>query len=314
MISRRLLRIKVLQILYAFNRKDDESINNSEKELFFSINKSYDLYHYILLLIIDLFRHTELRLEIAKSKNFPTPEDLNPNTRFIKNKVYAQLQVNEGLNSYLLNQKLSWVNDEDLLRNLYNDLRESLAFKRYMASSSISYQEDVALVQAIITDVFAASEDLFLNLEDKSIYWNDDVEFMLGMAHKTIGKFKENNPGGSQLMPLYKQDEDQDFVKQLYRKVVISKTENEALIHKFASNWELDRIAFMDILIISMAITEVTIFPGIPIKVTLNEYIEIAKEYSTEKSSIFINGVLDKIFAYLKQEGKFKKAGRGLME
>lgn len=314
MISRRLLRIKVLQILYAFNQKDDESINNSEKELFFSINKSYDLYHYFLLLIIDLFRYSDLRIEIAKSKNFPTPEDLNPNTRFIDNKVYAQLQANEDLNSYLLTQKLSWVNDEDLIRNLYNALRESLAYKRYMASSTPSYSEDVAMVQSIITDIFADSEELFLNLEEKSIYWNDDAEFMLGMAHKTIGKFKENNPSGTRLMPLYKQDEDQDFVKQLYRKAVISKKENEALIHQFASNWELDRIAFMDILIISLAITEVTIFPGIPVKVTLNEYIEIAKEYSTEKSSIFINGVLDKVFAKLKEDGKFKKAGRGLME
>jgi transcription antitermination protein NusB len=314
MISRRLLRIKVLHILYAFNQKDDETLTNSEKELFFSINKAYDLYHYFFLLITEIFRHAELKIDLGKSKNIPSFDDLNPNTRFIENKVYAQLLENAELNSYLHNQKLSWVNDEDLIRSLFIAFRESPTYRKYMALPSVTYKDDLELVQAMISELFADSDELQVVLEEKSIYWNDDAGFMLGMAFKTLSKFKESYPGGARLLPLYKNEEDQEFVRQLYRKVALNKKENEALIHQFANNWELDRIAFMDILIISMAITEVTVFPGIPVKVTLNEYIEIAKDYSTEKSSVFINGVLDKIFAHLKLEGKFRKAGRGLME
>lgn len=314
MISRRLLRIKVLHILYAFNQKEDDTLANSEKELIFSVNKSYDLYHYFFLLITDIFRYAEQRMDIARNKNFPTYEDLHPNTRFIDNKVYHQLLENDKLNSYLLNQKLSWVNDEDLIRNLFNDLKDSPAYQKYMSLPTASYKDDMALIIFMISELFAHSENLLTNLEEKSIYWNDDAEFMLGMLIKTLQGFKESAKGGGPLLPLFKNDEDLDFVKQLYRKVLLSKTENEALIHQFASNWELERIAFMDILIINMAIAEVLNFPGIPVKVTLNEYIEIAKEYSTDKSSVFINGVLDKIVNHLKDSKKVKKAGRGLME
>lgn len=300
--------------MYAFNQKEDDTLANSEKELIFSVNKSYDLYHYFFLLITDIFHFAEQRMDIGRNKNLPSYEELHPNNRLVDNKVYHQLLENEKLKSYLLNQKLSWVNDDDLIRNLYSELIESPTYQRYMSLPASSYKEDMALIIFMISELFAHSENLLSNLEEKSIYWNDDTEFMLGMLVKTLHGFKETTKGGGPLLPLFKNDEDLDFVKQLYRKVLLGKTENEALIHQFASNWELERIAFMDILIINMAITEVINFPGIPVKVTLNEYIEIAKEYSTDKSSVFINGVLDKIVTHLKDTRIVKKAGRGLME
>lgn len=314
MISRRLLRRKVLHILYAFGQKEDDTLASSEKELMFSIHKSYDLYHYFFLLIIDVFRYAELKIDFGRNKNITTYDDLHPNTRFIENKVYQQLVANEPLKSYLHNQKLSWVNDADLIKHLFLAFKESLVYERYMAKSSTTYLEDVELVVALVSDVFAVSEDLLGNLEEKSIYWNDDAEFMLGMVIRTIQSFREKDPGGGKLLPLFRNDEDLDFVKQLNRKVILGKKEFDELVHTFASNWEIERIAYMDVLIIDMAIAEVINFPGIPVKVTLNEYIELAKEYSTDKSSIFINGVLDKIVAHLRDENKFRKVGRGLME
>jgi N utilization substance protein B len=313
MVSRRLLRIKTLQICYAYLKSSEQSINQAEKELFFSIQKSYDLYHYLILLILDVINFAESRIELAKQKQIPAQEDLNPNTRFIDNKLIKLLNDNYELKKYLNDQKLSWVNYPELIKNLYNEIRESELYKNYMSSESKGYNEDKKFISNVFSKIIINFESLYQNLEEQSIFWNDDIEFVIGMIIKSLRSFKASSDENVKLMPLFKNEEDKDFVKRLFRKTVLKHKENEELISKFIKNWDVERIAFMDIIVMSLAITEMTEFSEIPVKVSLNEYIEIAKFYSTQKSNIFINGILDKIVEHLKKEGRIKKVGRGLI-
>ncbi|WP_339736722.1 transcription antitermination factor NusB [uncultured Sunxiuqinia sp.] len=313
MISRRIIRIKVLQVLYAFYSTPDKSINNTEKELFFSIQKTYDLYHYLLDLVIEISKHAESVIELRKKKHFPTAEDLNPNNRFIRNQLIAQLQTNESLNKYLAQSKLSWVNESDLIRKLYAELIASDFYKSYMEAADDSYQADRKFVEQLIAEIILQSEDVDSILEEQSIYWNDDLDFVVSMILKTLKKFKEYTREDQALLPMFKDEEDRQFSKDLYRKVVLNHDELKGVITKHTVNWDVDRIAFIDELILEMAIAEFLYFPSIPTKVTLNEYIELSKYYSTKKSRNFINGILDKALKALKAEEKVRKAGRGLI-
>jgi N utilization substance protein B len=313
MISRRILRIKIIQLLYAYYKSSGSSIDKAEKELFFSVQKTYDLYHYLLLLIIDIADYALSRIDIAKNKKIPTFEDLHPNTKFIDNKLILQLRNNKNLNEYLKNNKLSWVNYPELIRNLYNIIRESEHYKEYMSNKNRSYEEDKRLISDIYLKDIATYEPLYQNLEEQSIYWNDEVEFVISIILRTIKNFKEANGENGILPPLFKNEEDTNFVKRLFRKAILNKDEYRKLIEQYAKNWEIERIAFIDILILQTAIAEVIEFTSIPTKVTFNEYLEIAKFYSTDKSSIFINGLLDKIVSHLKDNNMIKKSGRGLV-
>jgi N utilization substance protein B len=313
MVSRRILRIKIIQLLYAYYKSSAGSINKAEKELFFSIQKTYDLYHYLLLLIIDVADFALTRIEIAREKKMPTWEDLHPNTKFVDNKIIAQLRINRQLNEYLKNKKLSWINYPELVRNLFNNIRESEYYKEYMTSSDRSYEEDKKLLTDIFVKDVAVFEHLYQNLEEQSIYWNDEVEFVISIIIKTIRKFRESDGDSAKILPLFKNEEDIEFVKRLFRKAILKSEEYRKLIEEFAKNWEIERIAFIDILIMQTAIAEAIEFPSIPTKVTFNEYLEIAKYYSTSKSSVFINGLLDKIITHLKEKNIVKKSGRGLI-
>lgn len=313
MISRRIIRIKVLQVLYAFYSSPEKSINNTERELFFSIQKTYDLYHYLLDLVIEISKYAESVIELRKKKHFPTEEDINPNTRFIRNQLIAQLQTNENLNKYLAQSKLSWVNEPELIRKLYTDLVASDFYKSYMEAGENSYQADRKFVEQLISEVILQSEDLSAILEEQSIYWNDDVDFVVSMILKTLKKFKEYTGENQSLLPMFKDEEDRQFSKDLYRKVVLNHDELKGVVTKYTVNWDVERIAFIDELILEMAIAEFLYFPSIPTKVTLNEYIELSKYYSTKKSRNFINGILDKALKALKVENKITKAGRGLV-
>jgi len=313
MISRRIIRIKVLQVLYAFYSSPDKSINNTERELFFSIQKTYDLYHYLLDLVIEISKHAESVIELRKKKHFPTEEDLNPNTRFIRNQLVAQLQTNENLNKYLAQSKLSWVNEPELIRKLYTELIASEFYKNYMEAGEDSYQADRKFIEQLIAEVILQSEDLSAILEEQSIYWNDDVDFVVSMILKTLKKFKEYTGESQSLLPMFKDEEDRQFSKDLYRKVALNHDELKGIVTKYTVNWDVERIAFIDELILEMAIAEFLYFPSIPTKVTLNEYIELSKYYSTKKSRNFINGILDKALKALKTENKILKAGRGLI-
>lgn len=313
MISRRQLRIKALQSLYAFYTTGGEDMNRTEKELHFNIEKAYDLYHYLLLLLIDVILYAESRIEIARNKRIPTQEDLHPNTRFIDNRLAEQLRNNVQLLRYVDQHKLNWANHPELIKEIYNRLSESEEYADYMKEEDSGYAEDKRLVTFLYTHIIFSSERLDSILEEQSIYWNDDLEFITSMIVKTLRKFKEEDGPKKPLMDLYKNKEDRDYVVKLFRQTILHRDEYVEYIKKNTRNWDLERIAFMDILIMQTAIAELVAFPSIPIKVSLNEYLEISKFYSTSKSNVFINGVLDKVVMQLKEEKKIVKTGRGLI-
>lgn len=313
MISRRQLRIKVLQSLYAYYKTGGEDMRRSEKELHFNIEKAYELYHYLLLLMIDVVLYAESRIDLARNKRIPTEEDLNPNTRFIENMLIEQLRNNAHLLKFVDQHKLNWVNHPELIKEVYNRLIESEDYKAYMSAEEHAYADDKRLVTFIFTHIVYSSELLHSILEEQSIFWNDDLEFITSMIVKTIKKFKEEDGADKALMELYKNQEDKDYVVKLYRQTILHRDEYVEYVKVNTRNWDLDRIAFMDILIMQIAITELVAFPSIPTKVSLNEYLEISKFYSTSKSNVFINGVLDKVVMQLKEGKKIVKTGRGLI-
>jgi N utilization substance protein B len=313
MISRRQLRIKALQSLYAYYKTGREDMGRSEKELHFNIEKAFELYHYLLLLILDVSLYAETRIELALNKRIPTQEDLHPNMRFTNNKLIEQLRNNESLLRFVDQHKLNWSNYPELIKETYIRIIESEEYAAYMSSESSGYAEDKKLVTFAYTHIIFTSELLDSIMEEQSIYWNDDLEFITGMIVKTFKKFKEEDGPDKKLMELYKNREDRDYAVRLYRQTIIHRDEYVEYIKENTRNWDLERIAFMDILIMQMALAELIGFPSIPTKVTLNEYLEIAKYYSTSKSNVFINGVLDKVVSQLKEKKKILKSGRGLI-
>lgn len=313
MISRRIIRVKVMQTLYAFRNSSGQTLNLAEKELNFSIGKTYDLYHWLLLLINEVHTFADNRIEQNKLKQLPTQEDLNPNTKFIENQIILKLKENEALAKYTENNKLGWVLFPKFIKKLYTSLTESEYYQEYMNDENSSLKQDRKLVEFFYTDIVAPNEELFSILEEQSIYWNDDVEFVLGMIIKTLGKFKLSTLPSKSLLPLYKDDEDREFTKKLFRKSILEYDKHKEIIEKHLKNWDLDRVAFIDILLIELAICEFLYFPSIPTKVTLNEYIDLAKFYSSKKSRTFINGILDKILKSLEKEEQVIKTGRGLI-
>jgi transcription antitermination protein NusB len=313
MISRRTIRIKVLQILYAYYSSPEPSLNSSDKELRFALTKTYDLYHYVLALLIELADFARRRIDTNKAKMVPLYEDLNPNSRFADTTLINQLRENRSLQTYLRQSGPSWVNHPELIRDLFQFLSESSFYKEYMNAPEVSYADERRFVEKILQNVILISEDLYILLEEESIYWNDDLDLVVAMVLKTLKGFSEKSDEFQLLLPMYKDIEDEQFSKELFRKAVINHDELRKCIDSYASNWDLERIAFMDILIMQLALAEFLYFPSIPTKVTLNEYIELSKYYSTDKSRNFINGILDKSLKELRLEGKITKSGRGLI-
>jgi N utilization substance protein B len=313
MISRRLLRIKALLALYAFNRRDDADLVHAEKELLFSIGKTYDLYHYIFLLILEIADIASEKIDIALQKKMPTQDDLNPNRRFVQNQVISQLRQNQALRSYQTSKRISWSNYQEIPRTLYGKMISWSPYEEYMKANNSSYVDDKKLIIKLVTEFFPVSEDLISSFEEQSIFWNDDIEYVTTMVEKTLIKFRNNSDGTLPLLPLYKNEEDEQYVRILFRKTILGTKKCSDLIDHNTTNWELERIALMDILVMQLAITEILEFPEIPVKVTLNEYIEIAKYYCTSKSSTFVNGILDKVVREMRVDGMFKKSGRGLV-
>ena len=313
MISRRIIRIKVMQSLYAFHSSPDQTLNLAEKELFFSINKTYDLYHWLLQLLVEVHNYALDRQELKKQKNLPTAEDLNPNTKFVQNSIILKVVENKPLQDYIEKSKLNWVNYPELIKKLYVELIESDFYAGYIVNSENTIKEDRNLIDHFYANIVAQSDDIYQLLEEQSIYWNDDLEFVASMILKTLRKFKPSTPVNKSLMPLFKDEDDIEFTKKLFRKAVLNSAEHREIIKKHLRNWDLERVAFIDVLIMEMALCEFMYFSSIPTKVSLNEYIDLARFYSTEKSRTFINGIMDKILKSLKDEGKISKAGRGLI-
>lgn len=301
-----------MQILYAHQQHNESSINNSEKELFHSISKSLDLYYLYILLILEVRDYANGRIEYGKSKKLATAEELQPNIRFVSNKVLTKLSECSDVQKYMQQSGNNWVNYKEVVRNLYNEILGSQHYKDYLMAEETTFEEDRKFITKLFEKVIAYFEPIYPTFEEQSIYWNDEVEFVLSMVVKTIKSMDETTP--LTLMGDFKDDDDEVFVKKLFRKAALNHDEYMALIKKYSKNWDVERVAFLDIILMQLALAELVEFPQIPIKVTMNEYIEIAKHYSTEKSGQFINGILDKAILELTGTKQINKTGKGLME
>ena len=307
MINRVLIRIKIIQIVYAYYQNGSKNLDSAEKELFFSLSKAYDLYNFLLMLMIALTNYAQKRIDAAKSKLAPTREELYPNMKFVENKFVAQLEVNKQLTDFINNQKRTWDNDEDFVKALYEKILASDIYKEYMADPEQTYEADRELWRKLYKTFIFNNEDLDSLLEDMSLYWNDDKEIVDTFVLKTIKRFEEKNGANQELLPEFKDEEDQEFARRLFRRAILNCDYYRHLISENIRNWELDRVAFMDVIIMQCALAEILSFPNIPLSVSLNEYVDIAKVYSTLKSGSFVNGTLDGIVNLLKNEGKLNK-------
>lgn len=312
MISRRLLRIKALKALYAHLKSESESLMASEKTLIASIDKTYDLYFQMLSLIVEVARYADERQQAAMQKKLPTYEDLNPNRKFVENAVIHLIAESDSVNDYLAAHKLSWARYPELIKALYLQLEQSEYYKKYMTSQERSFREDLALVTDFYTNELESSEMLEEVLDEQSILWNDDLGFALIMVTRTLSNMRQSHRD-VKVLPKFKSEEDLEFAMELFEKAAVNYDSNLEVIEQFTRNWDIERIAFMDNVIMVTAMAELISFPSIPVKVTLDEYIEIAKYYSTASSSTFINGVLDKVVNTLTEEGRINKSGRGLI-
>jgi len=310
MINRRLLRIKILQVLYAHFNVEGSNAEKSEKDLVFSIQKAYDLYFYLFMLPIAMKRYADSRIELARNKKLPTYEDLHPNTRFIDHEMIRQIEESPEFRKFTSERVINWVNYPELIKNLYNKMVESSYYKNYMELPSCSYDDDQQLLFDFFTNELEEYDMFYEILEEQSIFWNDDVDFMIIMAAKTI---QDMSPGKTAFFPMYKSDEDREFAFGLLRASIVHYDEYRKLIEEYIDNWDIERVAQIDNLILHIAINELVEFPSIPVKVTFDEYLELAKYYSTPKSSIFINGLVDKISTDLTEKGIISKSGRGLL-
>lgn len=308
MVNRVLIRLKIVQIVYAYYQNGSKNVDSAEKELMFSLSKAYDLYNYLLILMVALTNYAQKRIEAGKAKLAPTAEELYPNMKFVENKFVAQLSTNKQLLDYVEKQKRSWSNEEEFVKRLFEKIVNSDIYKEYMASKEASYEEDRELWRKLYKTFIYNNEALDSLLEDQSLYWNDDKEIIDTFVLKTIKRFDENNGADQELLPEFKDDDDQEFARRLFRRAILNCDYYRHLISENTKNWELDRVAFMDVIIMQCALAEILSFPNIPISVSLNEYVEIAKAYSTNKSGSFVNGTLDGIVKELKKEGKLAKA------
>ena len=300
-----------MQALYSFFQHEKAVPAQFEKELFKSLDKIYDLYLSILLLFDDL-RHVALVIiDENKHKRLPTKEDLDPNLKFTNNSLLLSLHENKEFKAQVEKRKISWQSDFDVVRKLFNEIRNGEAYKAYMSSGPNSIEEDRNLLITLITDHLSQNEVLTSIFEDKNIHWADDSF----VAFNSVIRNFESFEGKFDLMPLLKDEQDDlAFMSDLFNKTIIYRQSFEELIDRHASNWELERIANMDMLLMEMALTEILHVPNVPVKASLNEYIDISKEYSTPNSKTFVNGVLDKIIAELKRDNRIVKSGRGLKE
>ncbi|MDO4181153.1 MAG: transcription antitermination factor NusB [Bacteroidales bacterium] len=308
MINRVLIRLKIVQIIYAYYQNGGKNLDTAEKELFFSLSKAYDLYNYLLLLMVEVTKQANKRLNAAKNKLIPSKEELFPNTKFVENRFVAQLEVNRQLLEFASNQKKTWENETDFVKSLCDKIMDSDIYKEYMASETSTYDEDRELWRKLYKTIIFNNAELDQVLEDQSLYWNDDKEIVDTFVLKTIKRFDPKNGAKQELLPEFKDDEDQDFARRLFRRAILNADYYRHLISEHTKNWDLDRIAFMDVIIMQIALAEILSFPNIPLSVSLNEYVEIAKLYSTPKSGGFINGTLDGIIKTLKKDNKLTKA------
>ena len=312
MINRRHIRVKVMQSVYAILKSNSDNLDNEEKFLLSSIDKMYDLYVVLLQLIIEVRTKEINHIKIAKKKFLATKEELNPSSKFIDNQLFKILNESSSLSQYVAVNKLNfWKLDSEYVDEIWHKIKNSTLYQNYMNSTTSSFEEDKEFVLKMFKQFIAPNEKLADYFEDKNITWVDDIPFVNTWIVKSLTRLNPTNP--FYLNDLYKDEDDKKFVLDLFRKTVLNHKEFEKEIIDKTPNWDTERIAEIDMILIKMAIAEFLKFPSIPARVTINEYIEISKDYSTEKSSYFINGVLDKILKDFTESKRLKKIGRGLL-
>ena len=309
MINRELIRIKVVQLTYAYYQNGNKNIDTAEKELFFSLSKAYDLYNTLLLLIVAITREERHRVEIATQRAQREGTDA-PSQKFAYNKFAVQLEDNKMLQDFVEAQKLSWAGDIEFLRKMCNLIESSSIYTDYMSSEEDSYEADREVWRKIYKQLIQNNEDLDALLEEKSLYWNDDREIVDTFVLKTIKRFEQANGSEQELLPEYKDDEDKEFARKLFRATIINADQYQHYMSEASRNWDFGRLAYMDIVIMQIAIAEMLTFPNIPVSVTINEYVDLAKLYSTSKSAGYINGMLDSIARFLVDNGMMLKTLR----
>lgn len=306
MINRELIRIKIVQLTYAYYQNGDGNIDKAEKELLFSLSKAYDLYNYLLELIVAITdeerRRIGIRTQRAKREGTEPPSE-----KFINNRFEAQLESNKQLNSFMEDKKLTWKDDIEVVRKLCDQIEQSTIYSDYLNSDDDSYNADRELWRKIYRTLIEENDDLDSVLEEKSLYWNDDKETVDTFVLKTIKRFDPANGTDQELLPEYKDEEDRDFAIKLFRATILNADTYQRYMSEASRNWDFSRLAYMDVIIMQIAIAEMVNFPNIPISVTINEYVDLAKLYSTQNSGKFINGMLDGIARFLNDTGKIFK-------
>jgi N utilization substance protein B len=296
-----------VQIVYAYYKNSGKSLKAAEDEMFFSLSKAYDLYHYLLLLMPGITNYAADRISFLSRKVRPTESDKNPNLKFVNNRFIAQLEQVEQLVKFAEKSKLNWVDHSDFLRRLLDKIEASDVYKEYMESGIDSYDEDKELWRKLYKAFVFENEELDEIIEEQSLYWNDDKSIVDSFVLKTIKRFEEKNGAAQQLLPEYKDVADMEFARKLFRNAIGNAEQYREMMSSSSKNWDMSRLAFMDVVIMQVALAEIMTFDDVPLSVTLNEYVEIAKHYSTVKSGSFVNGMLDTITKKLRQENKINK-------
>jgi len=313
MLTRRHIRIKVLQSVYAYNKTKINNLEKQKKFLLYSIVQMQDLYLLLLDLLVSVQMHANTHLEKGKQKHLPTETDLDPNRKFVDNAIIKKIANNKLFSKVLEQKKLTnWKDDDEYVAIIFNELKKSDLYKEYLESRDTNFEIDKTFVISFFKEIIAPNDKLYEYLEDKRLTWLDDYPLVNTAIVKMFNKIKPTTQNEALLPDLYKNDDDLEFCYELFQKVVLKAEALEEVIVKKTPNWEKDRIADLDLILIKMGIAEFLYFPTIPVKVTINEYLEIAKEYSTPKSSLFINGILDKLVKEYTNDNKLNKIGRGL--
>ena len=306
MINRELIRIKVVQLTYAYYQNGSKNIDNAEKELAFSLSKAYDLYNCLLALIVAITQEARRHVEVAEARARREHTEL-PSQKFVNNRFALQLEENRMLNEFMEGQKYNWNDHPEFLRKLYLQITESQIYKDYIASVADDYDNDRELWRRLYRTLIQDSSDLDALLEEESLYWNDDKEVVDTFVLKTIKRFEEKNKSHQELLPEYDNEEDREYARKLFRAAIMNADEYQRYMSEASRNWDFSRLAYMDIVIMQIAIAEIMTFPSIPVNVSINEYVEMAKLYSTPRSAGYINGMLDAIARHLIETGRLLK-------
>ena len=313
MLTRRHIRVKVLQSIYAYNQSENKDLEKQEKFLLYNMEQMQDLYLLMLQLLIALRDQAENYLLISQKKHLATDLEKKPSKLFIDNKLISLLKSNERFTDIINKKKLNyWENDSEYITIIFNELKEKEWYSSFLAKKESTFLEDKDFIIKIFKEVIAPNEKLYEYIEDKRLTWLDDFPLVNTLLLKMLQKISEKNINSILIPEVYKNKEDREYALQLFQKVIINEDELSEEIDGKTPNWDKERIAEIDMIILKMGISEFLFFPFIPVRVTINEYLEVSKEYSTPKSSSFINGILDKMVKDLTKEGKLNKIGRGL--